>query len=602
MLTLYKMLVIAWSERSKNPLRIFAKSYARARRFGYYGMLKRLNAEYYPLTVGHKITDRKYSKWIKKNEVENSNIEYDYKYEPIIAIISYIDIKSFFLEDMLQSVLGQIYKEWRLYLVCIGNELHDSARKVLDKYVDGDCVRKVRIENSMNKTKSINMFIEQFIGDYVVFLNPNDSLSKNALLEIVRSVNSDRELKMIYSDEDSIDSRGIRFNPHFKSDYNADMLLSFNYIGNLLCVKKSTLREIGYLREKYKDGMQYYDLLLRMVGKIKESEIYHVPKVLYHSRICVNMDSSNGDGNGNKEVLKEYFCSCNQNVLITDGLIENTYRVCYSIPKNLPKVSIIIPTKDHCEVLSKCLDSILRKTTYNNFEIIVVNNQSEHGDTLEFLRDLKERCNAIKVVEYSQEFNYSAINNFAVSQSGGDVLVLMNNDVEIITQNWLEEIVSQCLRKEIGAVGAKLYYPNDRIQHAGVVLGVGGVAGHSYKYCLRNDQGYFGRLMVAQNYSAVTGALLGVRKEIYCEVGGLSEELAVAFNDVDFCLKLLKAGYRNLWTPYVEAYHYESYSRGIDDTSKKRRRLDVEINYMYSKWGNLNGRDKYFKTAQNIAI
>ncbi len=271
--------------------------------------------------------------------------------------------------------------------------------------------------------------------------------------------------------------------------------------------------------------------------------------------------------------------------MVEPGLLPNTYRIRWPVPKNQPLVSLLIPTRDGCEILKRCVDSILEKTSYKNYEILILNNQSRRPETLNYLNTVA-RDKRISVHNWDYPFNYSAINNFGASKAVGAILGLLNNDVEVISPGWLDEMVSHACREDIGCVGAKLYYPNDTVQHAGVVLGIGGVAGHAHKYFDRNEPGYFSRLMVVQNISAVTGACLVVRKSLFEQVGGLDEEhLSVAFNDVDLCLKIREAGFRNLWTPFAELYHYESLTRGANDSNKKRARARREAEYMRKRWG-----------------
>jgi GT2 family glycosyltransferase len=277
-------------------------------------------------------------------------------------------------------------------------------------------------------------------------------------------------------------------------------------------------------------------------------------------------------------------------VTVEPGLLPKSFRVRWPLPLPSPRVSLIIPTKNNFKVLKQCIRSILNKTDYDNYEILVLDNRSDCSETLGYLDSISEESR-VSVHSWDHPFNYSAINNFGVEKAEGSILAFLNNDVEVINPEWLDEMVSHACREEIGCVGAKLYYPNDTVQHAGVILGIGGIAGHSHKYFKRDEPGYFSRLMLVQNLSAVTGACMVLRRSVFDEVGGLDENLAVAFNDVDFCLRVREAGYRNLWTPYAELYHHESLTRGLNDTGQKQKRIRREAEYMRNRWGKALDQD-----------
>jgi GT2 family glycosyltransferase len=374
--------------------------------------------------------------------------------------------------------------------------------------------------------------------------------------------------------------------------------MSQNYISHLLVVKKVLLDEVGVFREGY-EGAQDYDLILRLSESLNENEITHIDQILYHWRACegstaLNVNEKEYTSEAGLNALKSHLSNKKYQTQVDKGMLPNTFKVSYPIEKE-PLVSLIIPTRDGYDILSLCIQSILDNTCYRNYEIVIVDNQTTDLQTLAYFKSLTEKYSHIRILKYNKPFNFSAINNFAVSQVKGEVIGLINNDVEIITSSWLKEMVGHALRPEIGAVGAKLYYDNDTIQHAGIILGIGGVAGHSHKYFTKDAHGYFSRLKIIQNLSAVTAAALVVKKSLYMEVGGLDEEhLKVAFNDVDFCLKLQAKGYRNLWTPYVELYHHESVSRGAEDTEEKKIRFEKEVHFMKKKWGNTLKRDRYY--------
>jgi GT2 family glycosyltransferase len=377
------------------------------------------------------------------------------------------------------------------------------------------------------------------------------------------------------------------------------MFFAQNYISHLGVYQRELVSRIGGFRLGV-EGSQDQDLILRCLPYLKPEEIVHIPRVLYHWR---TVEGSTAKGTEEKEyttaagleALRDYFSGRKiDGVTVTNGLVPNTYRVKYPLPKSSPRDSV--------ELLESCVRSILDKTTYENYEIIIIDNGSVQPETLDFFETITEEDSRIKVLPYNLPFNYSAINNYGVEQAKGEVIGLVNNDIEVISPEWLEEMLRHALRPEIGCVGAKLYYEDDTIQHAGVIVGLGGVAGHSHKHFPRMSYGYFCRLKIVQNLSAVTAACLLVRKSIFEQVGGLDEDnLQIAFNDVDFCLKVRNAGYRNLWTPYAELYHYESKSRGYDDTPEKAKRFASEIKHMKSKWGQLLKVDPYYSTNLTLA-
>jgi GT2 family glycosyltransferase len=351
------------------------------------------------------------------------------------------------------------------------------------------------------------------------------------------------------------------------------------------------------------EGSQDQDLLLRCLPHTAKGEIIHIPHVLYHWRA---LEGSTALESGEKsyttkagiKALRDYFDSQGMaSVKVEANSVPNTYRIKWPVPQPEPLVSLLIPTRDRRDLVEVAVRSILNKTTYNNYEILILDNGSVEFETLEFFNSVQKEDIRVRVIRYDHPFNYSAINNFGVGHAKGDLIGLINNDVEVISPDWLSEMVSHAVRPEIGCVGAKLYYSNDTIQHGGVILGIGGVANHSHKNAHRNFPGYFSRLISTQNYSAVTAACLITRRDIYEKVGGLDEQnLKVAFNDVDFCIKVREAGYRNLWTPYAELYHHESVSRGAEDTPEKQTRAKAEVNFMKEKWGKLLLSDPYYNS------
>lgn len=593
---IYKMLKIAWNERKISPLRIFKKSFARFRRFGYKGMLKRLNREYYPLLNNCNISRKVYNKWIKINEKDMLKTETLSQQFFFSIVMPTYNSNDSFLKQTIKSVLDQTYVNYELCIADDGST-HKKTLNVLKSYESNAKIKIIYLDCNQGIAMATNEALIKTSGEYIVFLDHDDLLAPNALYELAKMLNNNSNIKFIYSDEDKIDKKNRRFQPYFKSGWNEDLFYSQNYIGHLVCLKKDIIEQAGYLRTEC-NGAQDYDLLLRCLKYIKKEEIAKIDKILYHWRACrgstaLSTLEKNYTHKAGLNALKYHFKNV-KGVEVKDGLLPNTYKVCYPLPKQLPLVSIIIPTRDGYEILSKCIYSILEKTTYKNYEIIVVDNQSVCTQTLTFFKHLRKNHKNIRIIRYNKSFNYSAINNLAVRSCKGEMVVFLNNDIEIITRDWLQEMVQHLLREEIGAVGAKLYFSNETLQHGGVVLGIREVAGHSHKYFPKEKSGYFMRLKLIQNYSAVTGACLGVRKDAFLRVGGMDENLAVAFNDVDFCLKLLKADYRNLWSPYIEAYHHESLSRGADDTPEKQQRTCKEMNIMKEKWGDILYNDLYY--------
>ena len=495
------------------------------------------------------------------------------------------------LIECIESVRSQSYTNWQL---CLADDCSpkEHVRKVLEYYQTLDSrINVVFREQNGHISEASNSALDVATGEWTALLDHDDELSQHALYEVVKVLNENPATSFIYSDEDKINEQGERCDPHFKSSWNLDLLYSQNYVSHLGVYKTDIVNKIGGFRKGY-EGSQDYDLLLRYSREIDQSKIVHIPKVLYHWRM---VEGSTALGHGEKSYttdagiksLEDHFKVLNKNVTVEEGKHANIYKVNWpAINENgdEPLVSLIIPTYNGYEITKQAIDSILDKTTYKNYEILLVDNNSNDPIALEYFEEL-DKHEQVTVLRYPYPFNYSAINNFAAKQAKGEIIGLVNNDVEVINPEWLTEMASHALREDVGCVGAMLYFHNDTIQHAGVIIGIGGVAGHSHKHFKRNEHGYFSRLNVVQNLSAVTAACLLVRKTVFDEVNGLNEEdLTVAFNDVDFCLKVQAAGYRNLWTPYAELYHYESISRGAEDNPEKVARFNKEVEYMTTTW------------------
>ncbi len=491
------------------------------------------------------------------------------------------------LRRCIESVLGQAYPNWEL---CLADDASPSPRvqQILREFAARDprirvCFRKV----NGHIADASNSALAMARGDFIGLLDHDDELRPHALLEMVESILQQPQARFLYSDEDKIDEHGRRFDPYFKPDWNPDLLLAQNYLCHFTVIERALTESVGGFRTGF-EGSQDHDLFLRCVHELQPGQIVHVPRILYHWRAiagstALRRDAKDYAAGAGVLAVKDHIARTGAEAAV-EQLPHGHYRVRWALPTPAPLVSLIIPTRDKVHLLRTCIDSILHNNRYPALELIVIDNQSSEPETLDYLSDLRSSGQAT-VLSYDLPFNYSAINNFAVSQARGSVIGLLNNDIEVTSGDWLPEMVAQAMRPHIGAVGAMLYYPDGSIQHAGVILGIGGIANHPYMHQPRGYPGHGGRALVAQNLSAVTGACLLVRRESYERCGGLDEGMAVAFNDVDFCLRLGQLGLRNLWTPFAELVHHESASRGIEDTDEKRRRFEQEVDFMRCRWG-----------------
>ncbi|MBY5967825.1 glycosyltransferase family 2 protein [Halomonas denitrificans] len=567
-------------------------------------VVERLLSDYAETFVDRE-AELSYRKWIY--EVESASLPSDESVKsfvsgqenPIVVsiLVPVYNTDEKLLSRCIESVIAQSYPYWELCLVDDASPSSHVAR-VLKFYNERDKRIKIllRQENG-HISRTTNDALSLATGEFVALLDHDDELARDALYFVARELHENTDALIVYSDEDKIDSAGVRYDPHFKPDWNVDLLYSQNYISHLGVYRRELLERIGGFRTGV-EGSQDYDLVLRCLPHTSPHQILHIPRVLYHWRA---IEGSTALSQGGKDyttsagvkALKDYFAELDDlGATIEQGMVANTYRVCWPIPHPAPLVSLLIPTRDKVEVTELAVRSILDKTLYTNYEIIILDNGSVEPATHTFFEEIQREDSRVSVVRYDHPFNYSAINNFGVTLAKGSIVGLINNDVEVISPEWLGEMVSHVSRSDVGCVGAKLYYSNDTIQHAGVVVGIGGVAGHSHKYFPKESGGYFSRLKIVHSVTAVTAACLLVRKEIYEEVGGLNEnELKVAFNDVDFCLKVHDAGYRNIWTPYAELYHHESISRGAEDNPEKIARFNTEIDYMKNAWGHIIDHD-----------
>lgn len=536
-----------------------------------------------------------YDKWVKEFGTRQSSTQprinqliSSFRFKPLISLILPVyNPNPLWLEQAIISVLSQLYSSWEL---CISDDASTdpAIRSILLKYSQKDPRIKVffRSVNGHISTNS-NCALTLAQGTWIALLDHDDLLADDAFLYVVDAINRIPDCKLIYSDEDKIDENGQRFDAYFKPDWNEDLFYSHNMFSHLGVYDAALVREVGGFRVGF-EGSQDYDLALRCIERTRPDQIYHIPRVLYHWRMHADSTAYLIDTKpyailAGEKALQEHFdrLSIAANVKSAG----QGYRVSYTLPSKLPLVSLIIPTRNKFKLIKQCIDSIFLKTNYSNYEIIIIDNCSDDPATLRYLKNATSDSR-VRVIRDNRPFNYSALNNAAVQVANGQLLCLLNNDVEVINSDWLGEMVSHALRPGVGAVGARLWYADDTIQHAGVVLGLEGFAGHIHRFLPRGNVGYCSRAALTQSFSAVTGACLVVKKSSYLEVGGLNEtDLQIACNDIDLCLKLGEAGYRTVWTPWAELYHHESSTRGFDDTPEKIARAQKEVAYMWTRWG-----------------
>ena len=503
-----------------------------------------------------------------------------------------------FLKEMIESVQNQTYKNWELCLADGSDRRHNEIGNfVLEKVKKDNRIVYKKLEKNLGISENTNACLDMATGDYMSLFDHDDLLHPSALYFVVKAIN-EKNADFIYTDEVTFLDGNVKHlvNLHYKPDFAIDTLRSYNYICHLTTFKASLIEKTGGFRREC-DGSQDYDLILRLTEQAEN--IVHVPEILYFWRGHKNSTAQDITSkpyivNAAHKALRDHLERSGLKGEVCDALIPSTYRIKYEIEGN-PLISIVIANKDNIDALDTCLKSIYEKSTYRNFEIIIVENNSTEQSTFEYYKNLEEQASNIKVVYWKDKFNYSAINNFGFTEAEGDYVLLLNNDVEIITPSWLEEMLMFAQRKDVGAVGAMLYYPDDTIQHAGVVLGIGGVAGHAHKYLPRGAYGYMSRGAIAQNFSAVTFACVMMSSDIFEEMHGIDEKFEVTFNDVDMCMRIRKAGYLNVFTPYAELYHYESKSRGQEDTPEKVKRFNSEIDRFKKRWDKeLEQGDPYY--------
>ncbi|MFG6383308.1 MAG: glycosyltransferase family 2 protein [Lachnospiraceae bacterium] len=535
-----------------------------------------------------------YGPWFERHKVSEEELikqkkrGLKFENQPLISVIvpSYQTPKKYLLE-MLDSMRKQSYEAWELCLMDAtpSKEIEQIVLEYCNTYQEKR-IRYYYLQQNLGISGNTNEGLKIATGEWIGFLDHDDLLAPEALYEVVSLINRDLEVEVIYSDEDQVEEtrQGLKHqNPHFKPDFSPDLLCSNNYITHFLCVSRNVLKQVGGFRKEF-DGAQDYDFILRCTEVAKK--IGHVPKILYHWRVHSHSTADNPLSKtyayqAGERALQEHLVRRNRKGEVYQLPHFGFYRIKYKV-EGEPLVSILIPNKDQSEILQRCISSI-QKSTYQNYEIIIIENNSKELETFAYYKKLKENPK-IKVIRWKSGFNYSAINNYGATYAKGDYFILLNNDIEIITKNWIEEMLGNCQRPEVGIVGARLYYPDNTIQHAGIVVGIDGIAANMFPELRRGQEGYFHKAALQLNYSAVTAACMMVSREVFEKVHGLEENLAVAFNDLDFCLRVGKEGYLIVYNPFVEAYHYESKSRGKEDTKEKVERFGNEIEFIRMRW------------------
>lgn len=549
-------------------------------------------------------SDKEYRRWLRDNSTmlvldpeEMRSLIRSFSSKPKISLIlPTYNSNTKWLSEAIESVRSQAYENWEL---CIADDAStiQGVRYLLSDYVKADNRIKVefRGENGHISNAS-NSALSLASGDWIGLLDHDDLLTPDALFWVAQCINDYPDAKLIYSDEDKIDEVGVLAGPYFKPDWNRELFYGHNLICHFGVYAKTLLVEVGGFRVGF-EGAQDYDLALRCMERIPSSSIVHIPRVLYHWRTHSESTAKTSKAKpyamlAGERALKEHFIR--RGINADPELIGHGYRIRYQLPLSPPLVSLIIPTRNGLFFLKKCIESILAKTTYENYEILIVDNDSDDLETLTYLSHMA-KLERVEVIRCPGPFNYSELNNRAADFAKGEVIGLLNNDIEVIEGDWLSELVSRAILPDIGAVGPKLLYADGSLQHAGIILGIGGWAGHSHKGFSGDSHGYAARVSLASEFSAVTGACLIVRKNIFKKAGGLdAENLKIACNDVDFCLRVNELGYRNVYTPFATLYHHESATRGYEDTPEKKLRFKKELDYMLEKWGNKINNDPMY--------
>lgn len=553
---------------------------------------------YMDVRLGKK---QSYADWVKVFESDPrsaADLESDrqkWRCQPKISVLLPVyNTPPQFLRAALDSVLAQSYPQWQL---CIADDCSTQShvRDMLDQYAGLDSRISVAYRTANGHIAATsNTALSLARGEWIALLDHDDCLHPMALHVVAEAIAANPDAALIYTDEDKIDQRNTRYEPYFKCDYNYELLLAHNMMSHLAVYRRDLIDDAGGFRSGF-DGAQDYDLALRAVERISSGQVLHLPRVLYHWRAHTESTAARPNAKPYaREAARRAVAEHLQRRGVRGTVVPAPgapawNRVKYTLADTNPKISIVICTRDRVDLLAPCVDSIIQRSSYANFEVLIVDNGSTEEATFRLFERLPSE--RFRILRDEAPFNFSALNNRAVQVTNGEYICLLNNDIEILTPDWMEEMLSFSIQPDVGAVGARLWYPNGGLQHAGVVLGLAGVANHVHRNLKRGDLGYFGRAALHQSFSAVTGAALMVKKSIYEEVDGLDEALQVTFNDIDFCLRVREAGYRNVWTPYAEMIHHESASRGYDTTPNKKARAEQESSLMKQRWGELLARD-----------
>ena len=595
----------------------FKKTKYYLKRYGILNTIKKILKRILRIRENKKSNQEQYEIWRNKNKYDlekQKNTEFSYSPKISIVVPMYKTNMKFF-EELINSLKNQTYSKWELCLADGSPEKNKEFEKIIE---NNNKIKYKFLGKNDGISENTNEAIKMATGEYIGFLDHDDTLSENALYEIVNCLNKDKSVDFIYTDGDKLDQNYMYFDPYFKPDFSPETLECNNYITHFVVVKKDLIDKIGMLDSKY-NGAQDFDFVLRATEKSKK--IVHIPKVLYHWRVhrestAFLPDTKPYAFEAGKRAVEAHLNRIGKKANVEESQdVPGAYKINYEIVGN-PNVTIIIPNKDNIKLLKRCINSILKLTTYKNYEIFIIENNSIKNTTFKYYKKIAKNTK-IKILNYNKntimdlngerkleldnnensklEFNYSSLINFGVKNSKSDFILQLNNDTLLLTPNWLEIFIGYAQNKEIGAVGARLYYPDKTIQHAGIILGINGIAGNALVNLPYGKHAYFGIEAITRNVSAVTGACLFCRRNLYEEVGFMdNKKFKVAFNDVDFCLKLLEKGYRNIYNPYIELIHYESKTRGYEDSPEKIKRFEKETENFRKRWSKLLQNDPYY--------
>lgn len=595
----------------------FKKTKYYLKRYGILNTIKKILKRILRIRENKKSNQEQYEIWRNKNKYDlekQKNTEFSYSPKISIVVPMYKTNMKFF-EELINSLKNQTYSKWELCLADGSPEKNKEFEKIIE---NNNKIKYKFLGKNEGISENTNEAIKMATGEYIGFLDHDDTLSENALYEIVNCLNKDKSVDFIYTDEDKLDQNYMYFDPYFKPDFSPETLECNNYITHFVVVKKDLIDKIGMLDSKY-NGAQDFDFVLRATEKSKK--IVHIPKVLYHWRVhrestAFLPDTKPYAFEAGKRAVEAHLNRIGKKANVEESQdVPGAYKINYEIVGN-PNITIIIPNKDNIKLLKRCINSILKLTTYKNYEIFIIENNSIKNTTFKYYKKIAKNTK-IKILNYNKntimdlngerkleldnnensklEFNYSSLINFGVKNSKSDFILQLNNDTLLLTPNWLEIFIGYAQNKEIGAVGARLYYPDKTIQHAGIILGINDIAGNALVNLPYGKHAYFGIEAITRNVSAVTGACLFCRRNLYEEVGFMdNKKFKVAFNDVDFCLKLLERGYRNIYNPYIELIHYESKTRGYEDSPEKIKRFEKETENFRKRWSKLLRNDPYY--------